>query len=165
MPANPNWARWVFASVATYLKQVALEAELTAIVEGLDDRTTEFMEAPDRCEIRITGPFTREASHNYFYVEVVVNVLFVSHYEEQKNQYAIIQKMGVFQEAMDGPIAVYQYGNEPGDDEHSLVGCLKPVQGRNDTIRVLHFGQVDPTDRLKQSMVDARYRMELFTNQ
>ena len=89
------------------------------MVEGLDDRTTEFMEAPDRCEIRITGPFTREASHNYFYVEVVVNVLFVSHYEEQKNQYAIIQKMGVFQEAMDGPIAVYQYGNQPGDDEHA----------------------------------------------
>ena len=55
MSANPNWARWVFASVATYLKEVALEAELTAIVEGLDDRTTEFMEAPDRCEIRITG--------------------------------------------------------------------------------------------------------------
>ena len=73
--------------------------------------------------------------------------------------------MGVFQEAMDGPIAVYQYGNEPGADAHALVGCLTPVQGRNDTIRVLHFGQVDPTDRLKQSMVDARYRMELFTNQ
>ena len=117
MPANPNWARWVFASVATYLKEVAREAGIAAIVEGLDNRTTEFMEAPDRCEIRITGPFTREASHNYFYVEVVVNVLFVSHYEEPKNQYAIIQKMGVFQGAMDGPIAVYQYGNQPSDDE------------------------------------------------
>jgi hypothetical protein len=165
MSANSNWARWVFASVASYLKQVAQEANLAALVEGLDERTTEFMEATDRCEIRITGPFTREASHNYFYVEVVVNVLFVSRYEEQKNQYAIIQKMGVFQEAMDGAIAVYRHGHQPGDDEHALVGCLSPVQGRNDAIRVLHFGQVDPTDRLKQSMVDARYRMELFTNQ
>jgi hypothetical protein len=165
MSANPNWARWVFASVASYLKEVAQEAELPVLVEGLDERTTEFMEATDRGEIRITGPFTREASHNYFYIEVVVNVLFVSRYEEQKNQYAIIQKMGVFQEAMDGAIAVYKYGKEPGDDEHALVGCLSPLQGRNDTIRVLHFGQVDPTDRLKQSMVDARYRMELFTNQ
>jgi hypothetical protein len=123
------------------------------------------MEATDRCEIRITGPFTREASHNYFYVEVVANVLFVSRYEEQKNQYAIIQKMGMFQEAMDGSIAVYKYGTGPDDDEHALVGCLSPVQGRNDAIRVMHFGQVDPTDRLKQSMIDARYRMELFTNQ
>jgi hypothetical protein len=165
MSANPNWARWVFASVASYLKQVALEAELPVVVEGLDERTTEFMEATDRCEIRITGPFTREASHNYFYIEVVANVLFVSRYEEQKNQYAIIQTMGLFQEAMDGSIAVYKYGTGPDDDEHALVGCLSPVQGRNDAIRVMHFGQVDPTDRQKQSMIDARYRMELFTNQ
>jgi len=74
MSANPNWARWVFASVATYLKQVAAESHLPALVEGLDDRTTEFMEATDRCEIRITGPFTKELSHNYFQVEVLVNV-------------------------------------------------------------------------------------------
>ena len=161
MPANPNWARWVFASVATYLKAVAVEAALPALVEGLDERTSEFMEATDRCEIRITGPFTREPSCDYFYIEVVVNVLFVSRYEEQKNQYAIIQTMGAFQEAMDGAIPVYRYGNEPGDDEQAFIGCLLPVHGRNEAIRLLHFGQVDPTDRLKQSMVDARYRMEI----
>ena len=165
MSANPNWARWVFASVATFLKQVAQSQQLAVLVEGLDDRTTEVMEATDRCEIRITGPFTKELSHNYFQVEVIVNVLFLSRYEESKNQYAIIQKMGVFHEAMDGAIAVYKYGKEPGDDEHALVGCLSPIQGRSDAIRIMHFGQVNPTDRLKQSMVDARYRMELFTNQ
>ncbi len=164
MSANPNWARWVFASVATYLKQVAQSQQIPVLVEGLDDRTTEFMEATDRCEIRITGPFTKELSHNYFQIEVLVNVLFLSRYEEQKNQYAIIQKMGVFHEAMDGAIAVYEYGSQPGDDEHALVGCLSPFQGRNDAIRVMHFGQITPTDRIKQSMVDARYRMELSTN-
>jgi hypothetical protein len=165
MPANPNWARWVFASVATYLKEVAADAEIPVLIEGLDERTTEFMSATDRCEVRITGPFTREVSHEWFQIEVLVNVLFVSRYEEQKNQYAIIQKTGVFQEAMDGPIAVRKYGAGPDDDEHALVGCLSPVQGRNDAIRVMHFGQITPTDRLKQSMVDARYRMELSTNQ
>ncbi len=165
MSANPNWARWVFASVATFLKQVAQSQQLPALIEGLDDRTTQFMEATDRCEIRITGPFTKELSHNYFQIEVLVNVLFLSRYEEQKNQYAIIQKIGAFHEAMDGSIAVYKYGKEPGDDEHSLVGCLSPIQGRNDAIRVMHFGQITPTDRIKQSMVDARYRMEISTNQ
>jgi len=165
MSANPNWARWVFASVATFLKQVAQSQQLPVLVEGLDDRITEFMEATDRCEIRITGPFTKELSHNYFQIEVVVNVLFLSRYQEQKNQYAIIQKMGAFHEAMDGAIAVYRYGNQLGDDDKALVGCLSPVQGRNDAIRVMHFGQITPTDRIKQSMVDARYRMELFTNQ
>jgi hypothetical protein len=165
MPANPNWARWVFASVATYLKQVAQQQQLAALVEGLDDRTTTVMEASDRCEIRITGPFTKELSHNYFQIEVLVNVLFLSRYEEEKNQYAVMQKIGVFHEAMDGAIAIFKYGNQVGDDEHALVGCLSPVQGRNDAIRVMHFGQITPTDRIKQSMVDARYRMELSTNQ
>ena len=165
MPANPNWARWVFASVATYLKGIANSEHLPVLIEGLDDRTTAFMEATDRCEVRITGPFTKELSHNYFRIEVVVNVLFLSRYEEEKNQYAVMHKIGVFHEAMDGAIAVFKYGNEQGDDEHALVGCLSPVQGRNDAIRVMHFGQVDPTNRIKQSMVDARYRMELSTNQ
>jgi hypothetical protein len=165
MSANPNWARWVFASVATYLKEVAKQQHLAVLIEGLDDRTTDFMEATDRCEVRITGPFTKELSHNYFQIEVLVNVLFVSRYEEEKNQYAALHKIGVFHEAMDGAIAVFKYGKEPGDDEHALVGCLSPVQGRNDAIRVMHFGQVNATDRIKQSMVDARYRMELSTNQ
>jgi hypothetical protein len=162
--ANPNWARWVFASVATYLKGIAADESLPCFVEGLDERTTEFMNTTDRCEIRITGPFTRELSHNYFQMEVVVNVLFTSSYGEEKNQYAILKVIGAFHEAMDGAIAVYKYGDEPGDDEAALVGCLSPGNGRNDSIRVLHFGQVDTTTKVKQSMVDARYMMEISTN-
>jgi len=161
MRANPNWARWVFASVATYLTQVAEGQQLPVLIEGLDERTTEFMNATDRCEVRITGPFARGISRDWYQIEVLVNVLFVSRYEEQKNQYDIIQKTGIFQEAMDGPIAIYKYGNGPDDDEHALVGCLSPIQGRREAIRVLHFGQINPIDRLKQSMVDARYRMEI----
>ncbi len=166
MPAaNPNWARWVFASVATYLRGIAEGAHLPVLIEGLDDRTQAFTDAPDKCEVRITGPFTRELSRGYFQIEVLVNVLFTSLYEEQKNQYAILQKIGTFHEAMDGAIAVYKYGEGPDDDETQLIGCLSPVTGRSDSVRVIHFGQLDPTTRLKQSMVDARYRMEAFTNQ
>ena len=164
MAANSNWARWVFASVATYLKGIAQSESLPCLVEGLDDRTTAFMEAPDRCEVRIMGPFTREVSRNYFCVELLVNVLFTSTYDETKNQYAILQKVGAFHEAMDGAIAVYKYGNQPGDDEHALVGCLSPLTGRRDAVKVMHFGQIDATTRLKQSMVDARYLMEISNN-
>lgn len=165
MAANPNWTRWIFASVATYLKGVADDQSLPVLVEGLDERTTIFTHATDRCEVRITGPFTKELSHDYYQIEVIVNVLFQSRFDEIKNRYTIIRKVGVFHEAMDGPIAVYKYGSEPGDDEHELVGCLSPARGRNDSIRVMHFGQVDPTNKLKQSMVDARYIMELSNNE
>jgi hypothetical protein len=66
---------------------------------------------------------------------------------------------------MDGAIAVYKYGNGPDDDESQLVGCFSLASGRNDAIKVIHFGQIDPTTRLKQSMVDARYVMEISTNE
>jgi hypothetical protein len=161
MSANPNWARWVFASLATYLKQVAEDADIPVLVEGLDRRTTEFMNATDRAEIRITGPFTRHPSKGYYEVSVDTNVLFLSRYEEGKNQYDILKAIGLFHEALDGPIAVYKVGKEAGDDEHAFVGCLEPRRAKGDVVRVLHFGQSDLVDEIKQSLVDARYVMEL----
>ena len=94
MSVDPNWARWVFASLATLLKGVAEDCNLPVIVEGLDERTTAFMEATDRVEIRITGPFTRDLSRNYYELSVDANALFVSRYEGGKNQYAILQAVG-----------------------------------------------------------------------
>ena len=165
MPANPNWARWLFASVATYLKQVAEEENVSVMVEGLDERSTPFMEASDRVEIRITGPFTREPSRNYYQLRLDVNVLISSRFDgPDKNRYAFTQLAGLFHEAMDGAIAIYKFGNQPGDDE-TFVGCLSPLSGRNDAVRVLHFGQINATDGLRQSMVDARYAMEIYDSQ
>ena len=68
MAVNPNWARWAFASVATCLKQLADDASIPALVEGLDERTTAYMEAPERVEIRMSGPFTKELSIDYYEV-------------------------------------------------------------------------------------------------
>jgi hypothetical protein len=160
MGANPNWARWTFASIAHYLKKVAEDNSLPAIVEGSDDRTDEYMQATDRAEIRITGPFTKELSGEYL-LYMDVNVLLTSRYDGQvKNRYALLKDAGLFHEAMDKAIRIYRYGNEPGDDD-SLLGCLVPRSGKNDSIRVVHFGQIDPTDKIKQSAVDARYEMYL----
>jgi hypothetical protein len=164
MSANPNWARWIFASVATYLKRVARENNIPAMVEGLDERTTAFMQAGDRAEIRVTGPSTREVGHNYYELQMDVNVLVSSRFDApDKDRYSFARIAGIFHEALDGPIAVYKYGDDPGDDQ-TFIGCLSPSTGRNQAVRVLHFGQVDPTDGLRQSMVDARYRMDIFTD-
>jgi hypothetical protein len=61
---------------------------------------------------------------------------------------------------MDQAIQIYKYGSAVGDDS-SHLGCLVPRSGKNDVIRVMHFGKVDPTDKVKQSVVDARYEMFL----
>jgi hypothetical protein len=165
MAANPRWARWIFASLATYLKQVAEEHAIPALIEGLDERSTEFMQATDRAEIRITGPFIHELSHNYWDLKVEANVLLTSRFDgpNRKNRYTFAEYAGVFQAAMDTAIAVYRYGNHSGDDG-TLVGCLSPLHGRKDAVRVYHFGQINATDGLRQSAIDAHYGMELFDN-
>ena len=107
MAVNPNWARWSFASVATLLKKIAREAGIPALVEGLDERTTEFMEAPQRVEIRMSGPYSREMSKDYYEVSLDINVLFTSRYEINGNQYDILVAVGKFHEALDHPIPLH----------------------------------------------------------
>jgi hypothetical protein len=160
--ANPHWTRWIHSSVAKYLKTVATTNSLAVLIEGVDDRDDPFQEAPDRIEIRVNGPFSQEISHNYHRILVDVNVLLISQMGDQtRNVWDHDRYLGVFHEAMDGRIPIYRFGTGPEDDDDSLLGCLVPRSGKNDSIRVLQFGQIDTTDRLRQGMVDARYEMYL----
>ena len=158
MAVNPNWARWTFASVATVLKRLAEDLKIPALVEGLDERTTDFEQAPRRVEIRMSGPFTKELSNDYYEVSLDINLLFTSRYENNANQYDIITVVGKFHERLDDPMPMLRLGKEEGDDG-SLVGCFLTRTGRNDAVRVFHFGQTDQTDRQKQVMIDSRYVM------
>ena len=74
-----------------------------------------------------------------------------------KNRLTIQTLAGLYQEAMSKQIAVYKFGSEPGDDPDVFVACLSPQSGRNDSVRVFHFGQINATARITQSVVDARY--------
>lgn len=159
--ADSNWARWIHSSVATALKTVASLANIPVLVEGVDTRTATFMEAPDRVEIRVNGPFTRELPGNVHEVLVDVNVLATSHMGGTlRSAYTLDEVLGLFHEAMDGHIAIYRFGTGP-DDDQSLLGCLTPRPGTNAHIRVMRFGQLDPTIPAQQGMVDARYVMHL----
>lgn len=167
MPANPNWVRWVFASIAFHLKEVATDNSIPVLVEHLDERSEAFMEASDRAEIRITGPFTEEQSQDYFRFLVDANVLLTSRYDgAKKDAYSILKNAGLFHEAMSLPIPIWNYGGEPGDyvdadpESQVFLGCLLPQR----PVRVFNFGQNEKTDKLKQTAVDARYEMYLFAN-
>lgn len=168
MPAHPDWVRWLFASIAVHLRDVAEEAGLPSLVEHLEDRSMTFMNATDRAELRITGPFTQELSKGFHRVQMDINVLLTSHYgPSTKNGYDIHRYAGLFHEALTMPIPVWNYGDLTGDfseddpDSQVFLGCLLPRPGKNDMTRVYHFGQTTQTDKLKQTAVDARYYIEL----
>ena len=166
MPTNPNWARWIHASIGYALTNVAkgMSPPLPVMVEGVDERSSAFMQASDRAEIRITGPFSQKLGPDDYLIYVDANVLITSRYDGyQKNALQHLLLGGIFQEAMDTPIVLWNYGNQAGDyvdgspDTQVDLGCLTTRVDGNSSVKLFNFGQIDKTDKIKQVAVDARY--------
>jgi hypothetical protein len=165
---NENWARWIHASVAKYLKTVATNASIVSLCEGLEDRHPDFQNEKERAEIRVSGPFTHELGDGDYHVQVFVNVLVSSMMGGAKdNVFQLNTNLGKFHAAMDAIIPLYKLGPDTGPsgvDDGTQFGCLRTKTGRNDSIRVMHFGQIDKTNRLRQAIVDAAYVTTLSNN-
>lgn len=159
-----DWARYVFASIAYYFKEIAGDLNLPVLVEGLDERTETFMGASDRIEIRITGPYERELSKDYFNLLVDTSILLVSRFD-RKNPYDLMLNAGVFAGGMFESIPVWNFGNQPGDyielepSTQIQLGCLSFQQGRG--VEILHHGQVSPVEKIRMSEVNCKLMMEI----
>jgi hypothetical protein len=169
---NPNWVRWLFASVASYLKDVADDAGVPFFLEGMQARDKNLMQAKERAEVRISGPFTEEISRSCYRATMNVNVLLTGVLDVKENSYGIIITAGIFHQAMDAPIPVWNYGGQPGDfdasdpDSQSFLGCLTPRSIRStntntSSVRVVQLGQIPTNNMLRQLMLDASYEMLL----
>ena len=161
---NPNWTRWIFSSITEHFSSnVMVPNSIPYLTEGIDVRDDEFMSQSDRAEIRINGPFASEISDNYWRIWVDINLLVTSYFgEKTKDIYLTERIAGLIHEFADTKIPVYRYGTGVQDDG-TLLGCLVPRSDKSDSVRVIHFGQVNKVDKIKQSQVDGRYVMYLCT--
>lgn len=152
--------RWIFASIAYYFKSIADANSIPYFVEGVDEREPQDMRQ-SHAEMRVTGPDIKEISNGYYQVNVIVNILLTSLMEMSGvNAYQIINWSGIFAKNMQEPVPIYKYGDGPEDDQ-SLIGCLRVRDGKFDSVKIWHFGQVSRTDRVRQSEVDVLYEMEV----
>ncbi|GMU26124.1 MAG: hypothetical protein AMXMBFR16_10290 [Candidatus Uhrbacteria bacterium] len=159
---DPNWARWIFTSVAVNFSNVAANIPITYRVEGIDERNDVDLTGRSYIELRVNGPFIKELSRGYYHLQVDINILVNDLMDEiNENAYGIVQWCGILQDAMDRAIPVMKYGSGPSDNPSVLVGCLTPRKGRFESNRVIHFGQINKVDRIRQSMVDGRFEMYL----
>lgn len=159
MAYDPNWPRWIQASVAKHFKDVATTNSYQSLVEEIEERTTAFQESPQRLEIRLNGPFCKEVSKDYWRFEVDVNILIFSHKDGAlDNAYKGTTMAGKMAEAASNLISVYKYGAGV-DDDQSLIGCLNLRRGNDESIKVHHFGEIDPVNRIVQLAVDVRLEM------
>lgn len=157
MSANPNWPRWIFATVSKHFA----DALTPLFIEGQHRDTRELK---DFFEMRLDGPTLREVSKGYWILRIEINILVQSAMDD-KNYHRIHQSVGNAAAAFDAVINVYKYGNNIQDDQ-SFVGCLRLLQNREtrDYLEINHFGQIDKKTKLMQATVEGHYQMELETS-
>ena len=161
MAYDPNWPRWVQASVGKYFKDVATTISIPSLVEGIDERTSTFIESQNRIEIRVNGPFIHEMSQGYWHFETDVNLLIFSHMGGAlPDAYLGTMTAGYLAQAASNLISIYKFGTGV-DDDQSLIGCLTLRRGPEESVKVFHFGEVDLVNRLRQLGVDVRLEMDI----
>jgi hypothetical protein len=160
---DKNLARWIFQSIALHFKSVADGLSLLYFVEGIDERSNTTMQA-DHVELRLTGPEIKEVGNGFYTTKTVINFLFTKIMDEASaDAYKLIQWTGEFAAEMLEPIPIYKYGTGLEDDG-TLIGCLRVDKGRNEAVKVYHFGQLDKDTAIRQSVVDAVYTMDYSTS-
>lgn len=156
MTGMEHWPRWFFASITKHFKDI-LGPDIDVYIEGTD-REPSLRRNLDYVEIRMDGPRVRQTSHNVYRIDVVINVLIHS-VMDQKDSHRIYKSEGLVLAAFT-TIPIRKYGDTV-DDTGDLLVCIGVRD--NFDIKVSQFGQIDPTVRRMQSMVEAPYRTEIYS--
>ncbi len=151
---NPNWVRWVMASIFKYFDDA--KGPYFLHIEGTERATKDL----DKwAELRVNGPHIFERSKKDWELSCEINVL-VSAQANSPNCYDYPTLSGWFAALFASTIHIYKFGSEVGDDQ-SYVGCLQIQSNGNEKIQVSHFGVIEPGSNLQQGSVDAHYNMYL----
>jgi hypothetical protein len=148
---NPNWNRWIKASVFNHLV-TELGTEDHIYIEASPRKTSE---QPRWFELRFDGPEWFSRRLNQWFMTIEVNVL-VSVKSDLKQLYTIDNLTGRAVVAFSKTIPVLKLGSESGDDQ-SHVTCLRLTSTKRDGIQVSNFGIVQTASQLEQSTVEAHF--------
>ncbi len=150
MPANPNWDRWILASISKHFDD--RREGVTLFIEGqIRDRPA----PPELLELRVDGPHLTEQTKGCWRAYVEVNIL-LQITMDGKNYHRVNAVSGLVASAFTD-IPIFRYGDSVDDDKTQL-GCLQLI---SDGIRSNKFGQVDATVPLVQASVEGHYELYL----
>ena len=155
MQADPNWSKWLHASVYNHFSQDDVLNDMKFFTEDMKRDTNRVSEW---LEVRIDGPRLEKTGTNNWIMWAEVNLL-VSTHKNSKKLLRHQQNIGSVVAAITD-IPIYRYGDEDGDDG-SLVGCLQLIQDFHNKIDVIQMQVVEHAVELLQSMAEGHYRMYL----
>lgn len=152
---NPNWQRWLRASVNKHFD--SFKGDTYLYIEGINERPNNLL---SYAELRMDGPNYTEICKGYWYCYLEVNILVQSILSPDR--YALERMIGNFTVAFTNTVYVYKYGDGV-EDTGGLLSCLQLQQniGEREKIQVSYFGIVNPATKLQQATVEGHYVMYL----
>jgi hypothetical protein len=138
--------------MATHMRYASDALSLPFMTEGVDEMGGL---GESHAEFRFSGPFVTTSEGGHYHLKMIGNILLTSYMDLDAGAYSIFEWAGEFQRAMLGPIPIYKYG--VGGE---LLGCLELLEDKDDSVKIFHFGQISPVERIRQSEVDALYQMD-----
>ena len=154
---DPNWDRWIFASVSSQFAAVARAGGVDMFVEGTD--MFGRRQDKDYFEFRLDGPNTDEVSRDYWRLDFDVNIL-VASIKDQKDIHRIYRNVGLAATMFLRALNIYKLGNGIADNPSIVLGCAELTP---EGIFVTHHGQLDPTVPVLQATLLASYKLNLDT--
>lgn len=149
---NPNWMRWIHASLRTYITDALEGSGVVVFFEGESRDVLRHDE--DWIEFRWTGPDATVGPPNYWHLSCMLNIV-VSSTTNREDTYAHQVTVGKVHAILGVSIPVYKYGNGT-DDDQSLLGCLQLRADEKDPIMTNYFGRMQEVE-LEQSTIEAYY--------
>lgn len=152
---NPNWTRWIHASLNNYVK---IELEKLGVVVFFEGQSRENLsDKKDFVEFRWNGPFGREFSRGWWQLEVNLNFV-INSTTTRPDTYTHRQIVGQVQSILKNSINVMKFGDNLVVDDQTLLGCLQLRADKKDGIFTDYFGRMQEVE-LEQSTVEATYFM------
>jgi hypothetical protein len=150
---NPNWIRWIAASIAKYWTDYCKQNGINLYLEAQDRQTGGSL---DFAEVRWNGPIARETTRGSWELTIDMNS-FISSILSRDDQYAHKKLVGKMQAGFVDAIPVYKYGDTPEVDDQSFIDCLQARSADREALTTTYFGRIDTNVELEQSTIEQRY--------
>ena len=148
---NPKLPQWVQASLAIIMKAVAETLSVGFFVEGIDEETPAAFQS-NSILLRVNGPSVIRSQSDAYSIQV--QVVLTDLVTPKKNSYEHFLRCGTVASTLEGALPINRHG-----DGGELIGCLTPDRSSREIVKIIHFGQVDETVKVRQSAVIANFEL------
>lgn len=158
MPNNPNWGRWIVASLAHQFSEDFAESGYKIYVDGqiLKESTTE----KGQIDLRVDGPAnSRQPSGGYYALSGITVNIHVQIYNSE-DLYENKNIAGLLEEWLGKDHCIYRYGDSPYDYFDHLGTLVFQARGRLAGVRTHYFGK-EENDNIEQLSVEADFNLYL----